>query len=449
MISKIEIKKISIGVLLLILTTVILLAAGCAQNDKADLGENEARSLEYGAKASSKVSPSASPILAAEESGEKWFDIDNAVAGFAYSGYYYDSINEDFEISGDYPKFELYFTDEAGNRYFVKRVDGRFVSKKRVYNEFFGEKWYRTEIEFENIEELTIPKEIFAKERGAFRFSINMTSMVNKELQEQIIGSSDINYKVVDDRVVLSVGEISKEDIKEAEGIYRTPTSEFADHRGNLSVSFDSLFNGAQCSSEKSVQIRQNDGETVWGDYITLESTKLHFANEENIAVEYLVHSEASISDISCTEKGLKVVSVNTDNRSKRIFLELACEADAEEYFVSMEIKMSSGESLRTGLHAFKNKYGVFISQASKEDAREGFFGYALSSDIITRAQYERIRKRLGEKSSIQSGSVIGPIVDVREARLRELRYKIFDIFLYFSDIFNFLRDKIYSSLWS
>ena len=110
------------------------------------------------------------------------------------------------------------------------------------------------------------------------------------------------------------------------------------------------------------------------GVYVSLETEKNHFSNDENVSVAYYVNSEDSITDISYTQVGFNVISVGVDESdSHRVMVELSCISSSTSYSVSVQIMLSNGKSLTAMLYATKNEYGVFISPFSEDDACENF----------------------------------------------------------------------------
>ena len=69
------------------------------------------------------------------------------------------------------------------------------------------------------------------------------------------------------------------------------------------------------------------------GARVYLESNKVHFSENENILVTYYVNTEKSITDISYTQTGFNMISVDVDAENpKRVIVELSCVPNAEEY---------------------------------------------------------------------------------------------------------------------
>ena len=126
----------SICRVLLILMIFSLFVTGCGQNidtnpdnDGGDPNTNVVTVLENGFKLSNDADET--PIFyCAYRSDKTEFNINDVTLDFYYGGYYYQGAEYELENAHDFPSFELYFTDNEGNKFFVKRVEENFVSDK-------------------------------------------------------------------------------------------------------------------------------------------------------------------------------------------------------------------------------------------------------------------------------------------------------------------------------
>ncbi|MBQ9760358.1 MAG: hypothetical protein IJW16_03295, partial [Clostridia bacterium] len=69
-------------------------------------------------------------ITCAYKSDKTVFDIDDVTLTFYYGGDFYDSLELELEKGYNIPWFELYFKDENGKKYFIRRVEENLVSEK-------------------------------------------------------------------------------------------------------------------------------------------------------------------------------------------------------------------------------------------------------------------------------------------------------------------------------
>lgn len=192
---------------LFVLFLVSLLVTGCAQDNKTDSNTNENMNtnmiLENGFKHSSTDAETPT-LYCAYKSDKTEFDIDNVTLFFYYGGYYYQGIEYELENIHDFPYFELYFTDDDGVKYFVKRVEENFVSEKYRCDIVRDDNWYITEVKFNHSESITIPPEVFKKDTGKIYFSVYSTNLRENNAQEKCIASIYIFYKNSNGKIVLS-----------------------------------------------------------------------------------------------------------------------------------------------------------------------------------------------------------------------------------------------------
>ena len=203
-------KKIFSGLLCFMLALLLLLS-GCEQksdqdNDQAPPNaDDEASSTDVGLEVGFKPSGAAlSPIFCAYKSEVKEFDINAVTLEFCYGGIYASGIEHELTHGLNYPRFELFFTDESGKKYFVKSVEENLVSEKYGCYPTIDEAGKYTEINFNHSEPITIPPEMFSREIGMIRFEIHSENPRDHDPQFRSIGGVAIYYKVTDGTVTLS-----------------------------------------------------------------------------------------------------------------------------------------------------------------------------------------------------------------------------------------------------
>lgn len=184
---------------LLIFIMFSLFVAGC--EDKSDTDNSSA--LESGFQYSN--SEDEVPTLYCAYKSEKTeFYIDDVTLDFYYGGYYHNGVEFELENIYNFPYFELYFIDNDGNSFFVKRIEENFVSEKYSCEVVYDENWYITEVIFKYSEAITIPQEIFKEESGKIYFSIYATNILDYDPQIKCITGISIFYKVINNKVILS-----------------------------------------------------------------------------------------------------------------------------------------------------------------------------------------------------------------------------------------------------
>ena len=200
----------SICRVLLILMIFSLFVTGCGQNidtnpdnDGGDPNTNVVTVLENGFKPSNDADET--PIFyCAYRSDKTEFNINDVTLDFYYGGYYYQGAEYELENAHDFPSFELYFTDNEGNKFLVKRVEENFVSDKYSCDLIYDNDWNVINVDFNHSEAVTIPKEIFTEDVGLIYFSIYSENAKELESQTKVIAGIGIYYKVIGEQVVLS-----------------------------------------------------------------------------------------------------------------------------------------------------------------------------------------------------------------------------------------------------
>ena len=123
---------------------------------------------------------------------------------------------------------------------------------------------------------------------------------------------------------------------------------------------------------------------------------KTHYLTEEYISVDFTVHTVASISEFSCTPSGFVIVSSELfSENEQRICLVLSATGEWERGGVSIDILLSTGETLNDAVYAYKNDQGVFLSIRSALSAYETYLIYAVEEGMIIWEECEAKKKEL------------------------------------------------------
>lgn len=177
-----------------------------------------------------------------------------------------------------------------------------------------------------------------------------------------------------------------------------------------------SIFNiraNAQTEDNSSIQSVRTD--TLYCSsaddvYVSLETDKTHFSNDENIMVSYYVNSEDSIINVNYSQNGFSVSSITTDiDAPNRVIAVLSCDPNAETHSISIQIVLSSDKTLTAMLYAITNEYGTFISPFSEDDARQRYFDYANANNLMTQDEYETIKAELSKIDVVEDETIERP----------------------------------------
>ena len=143
-------------------------------------------------------------FLCAYRSDKTEFDIDDVTLDFYYGGWYSD-LGIDYDLQQhNFPMFDIYFTNDAHDRCFVKRVEENLVSEKYRCKFIDDDNSDATEIIFNHSESITIPREIFTENEGLIYFAIFSQNANYTDSEVERIAGIGIRYKVIGERVVLS-----------------------------------------------------------------------------------------------------------------------------------------------------------------------------------------------------------------------------------------------------
>ena len=126
------------------------------------------------------------------------YDINCVTLVFYYGVGCGQDIDIALETSVNYPVFEIYFENDEGTSVLVKHVEENLISEK--YGFTYG---HNNKELYNHSEELTIPKELFTKERGMIWFHLYGTNIIENS-GPQIIASTVIHYQKNGDTIMLS-----------------------------------------------------------------------------------------------------------------------------------------------------------------------------------------------------------------------------------------------------
>ncbi len=154
------------------------------------------------------------------------------------------------------------------------------------------------------------------------------------------------------------------------------------------------------------------DADSENNEYADLETSKDHFTIDEKISLSYNMITDAVLRDVRYSQNGFTAIEVDYDsNNANRVDIEFSSVPNSTEYYISFEFELSTGDILRTKIYAVRTAYGVFISSASEDDARERFFVYAVDAGIMTLQEYDRITSNLSKRCIV-------PMTDAQKAAM-------------------------------
>lgn len=164
--------------------------------------------LETGFKPSGSMSGAPLPgRYCAFKSETNVFDINEVTLDVYFGGDFSDGIDTIRENSESFPSFELYFENDQGNECFIKRIEENFVSEKYSCDLVCDENWNLLEIKYNYHETLTIPAELFTKEKGMIWFVARGVNTHKPEDGLQNIAGNVLLYEVKDGKVILTTQE--------------------------------------------------------------------------------------------------------------------------------------------------------------------------------------------------------------------------------------------------
>ncbi len=144
------------------------------------------------------------------------------------------------------------------------------------------------------------------------------------------------------------------------------------------------------------------------GSYIAFQTDKVHYLENEGITVSYVSHYENGIADISYSQNGFNVLSLNIDEEDNKVFtVNVSFEPDRVDYSLQMQVEHIGGELAFVELHGYLNEYGMFISQFSPDSAREKFYTFAKAQNLMTEEDCQQARHEFWNKDNQNSNIAV------------------------------------------
>ena len=138
-------------------------------------------------------------------------------------------------------------------------------------------------------------------------------------------------------------------------------------------------------------------------NYIHLDSEKFHYLYDENIEITYSISNEKEIIDISHSETGFNLMSINVDDEeNNKIIVILSCLLNSFEHMFSLQIEFENGNKAIASLYAINNEHGVFISPLSIDDAREKYYDFSISRGFMSQEECIALRNEYNRESVIE-----------------------------------------------
>ncbi len=205
-----------ISAMLLIILTFTVCATGCDLSNIFNFGEKNDNEQDDDSNISGPIYEIG---YCTYKSDKTVFDIDDVTLDFYYSNKVMNQVGDLKFLPGfvenamSIPYFELFFVDEEENKYLIKRVEENFISEKYIskvtFEDDLVENVFRpTDIKYNHSEAITIPKELFKKDKGVIKFeirglNIHFSDEIKSLRNIDYITSLDIAYKVEGDKVIL------------------------------------------------------------------------------------------------------------------------------------------------------------------------------------------------------------------------------------------------------
>ncbi len=180
-------KIIKLISLLLAMITLILTLSSCSKG--VEIGFDSGNGGD--------PSPPYPHFHASIKSDKDKFDIDDVTLEFGYGIEDDRDIQEVLEVSSDIPSFDLYFRDEEDNKYFIRHSEDNLVSEK--YRITFDKEEQKYVYNYS--ETITVPKELFDKERGYLLFSIYGINIKQEQPKYRHLAGGRLYYRVYGDKV--------------------------------------------------------------------------------------------------------------------------------------------------------------------------------------------------------------------------------------------------------
>ena len=198
---------------LLLLLAFCMLFTGCDKvstfkdddmEEKSEVGSDVEQGLKAGFSYENKGNrPQLHMHKCAYLSDKTEFDIDDVTLEFFWGADLVYDMEYAIYLSDDYPEFDVCFYDEYDQYFIVKHIEEPFVSEKYLA-EVTRENGVVTDIKYNYSEMLTIPKEIFSKDKSYIWFSLKGMNYSKINYGEKTIAAILIYYKKSDGKIILS-----------------------------------------------------------------------------------------------------------------------------------------------------------------------------------------------------------------------------------------------------
>lgn len=175
-------------------------------------------------------------------------------------------------------------------------------------------------------------------------------------------------------------------------------------------VSIINVFAIAEISKIDDIYTHQNEELSSFIDccdendnYIQLVSEKFHYLYDDNIEITYSISNEIEIIDISHSETGFNLISINVDDEvNNEIIVVLSYLLNSFEHTFTLQIEFENGNKAIASLYAINNEHGVFISPFSIDDAREKYYSFAILEGFMSQEECIALRNEYNRESVIE-----------------------------------------------
>ena len=197
-----------------VLLAFCMLATGCGGNG-----------MQNGLDSSSTLGCAYNSYMCAYKSDKTEFNINDVTLELSYGCYFINDVEWVMEHGGDiFSYFDIYIEScqKNGDKTLIKRVEENLISEKYRITRAYDENNYFVGWKFNYSEMITIPKEVFSKDKDRLVFRIYGESLRDDGLPSyRMLTFEGIGYKVIDDKVILA--EEFGEDWEKYENYYNLP----------------------------------------------------------------------------------------------------------------------------------------------------------------------------------------------------------------------------------
>ena len=116
-----------------------------------------------------------------------------------------------------------------------------------------------------------------------------------------------------------------------------------------------------------------------------METNQKRFDLESLVTITFVVHAEATISEIYYDSDGFDVLSATIDeNNNSKINVVLNYDDALDCFSFAIGVILDNGNELTAFVYAVKNEFGIFISSDSLESATDESYAYMMSIGKMT-----------------------------------------------------------------